>query len=122
MHSTRVGRADRDPPAFLLPTDPCYRGWIAGLLQMFNPGLSDLDSLVLRCRNGKAKSYLAEAVACLKAGAFRAAIVVTWVAVVHDVLAKLDELAHGGDANAQRRLDEFHRAVATADLKSKPRL
>jgi hypothetical protein len=85
---------------------------------MFPPGLSDVDALVLRCRNGKAKSYLAEAVTCLKAGAFRAAIVVTWVAVVHDLLAKLEQLALAGDKNAQTKLDEFNRIVAAGDIKA----
>jgi len=80
-------------------------------------GLSDLDALVLRCGNPKARSYLAEAVTCLKAGAFRASIVVTWVAVVHDLLSKFEQLSLAGDKNAQKQVDEFHRIVATNDVK-----
>lgn len=85
---------------------------------MFATGLSDLDELVLRCRNPKARSYIAEAIACLKAGAFRASIVVTWVSVVHDLLAKLEQIALAGDKNAQIKVDEFHRIVEAGDLKS----
>lgn len=85
---------------------------------MFAAGLSDLDALVLRCRDAKARSYIAEAVSCLKAGAFRASIVVTWVAVVHDLLAKLEQLALAGDKNAQTKIDEFHRIVGAGDVKA----
>ena len=35
-------------------------------------GLGDLDELVLTCRTEEARSYIAEAVACYKAGGFRA--------------------------------------------------
>ncbi len=83
---------------------------------MYSNVLSDLDELVLRCRDGKARSYLTEAVTCLKAGACRAAIVVTWVAVVHDLLSKLEELALGGDNNAQQKVEAFHRIVEQNDL------
>lgn len=85
---------------------------------MFPPALSDLDALVLRCRDTKARSYIAEAVTCLKAGAFRASIVVTWVAVVHDLLAKLEQLSLAGEKKAQTKLDEFRRIVSTGDVKA----
>lgn len=85
---------------------------------MFVAGLSDLDALVLRCRDPKARSYIAEAVTCLKAGAFRAAIVVTWVAVVHDLLAKLEQLALAGDKNAQTKVDQFRQLVSAGDVKA----
>ena len=64
--------------------------------------LGDLDELVISCRTEEARSYLSEAVACYKAGAFRACIVAAWIAVVYDLLAKISELALSGDAEAQR--------------------
>jgi hypothetical protein len=79
-------------------------------------GISDLDVLVLECRNGVARSYIAEAVACVKIGTFRAAIVVTWVAVVHDLIAKLDELAAMGDSNAELKIKSFRNAVAHSNF------
>jgi hypothetical protein len=85
---------------------------------VFPPSLSDLDALVLRCRDPKARSYLAEAVTCLKAGAFRASIVVTWVAVVHDLLSKLEQLSLGGDRNAQTKIEEFRRIVGDGDVRA----
>jgi hypothetical protein len=69
-------------------------------------GLSDLDELVISCRSEEARSYVSEAVACYKAGAFKACIVATWIAVVYDLLAKIRELALGGDAEAQQITDE----------------
>ena len=80
--------------------------------------LSDLDALVLRCRDAKARSYIDEAVVCLKAGAFRAAIVVTWVAVVHDLRTKLEQLAFAGDKNAQKKVENFRQIVSDGDLQA----
>jgi hypothetical protein len=85
---------------------------------MYAATVSDLDQLVLRCRDPKARSHLGEAVTCLKSGAFRAAIVVIWVAVVHDLLAKFEQLALAGDKNAQARLDEFRRIVRAGDVRA----
>jgi hypothetical protein len=83
---------------------------------MFPSALSDLDGLVLQCRDAKARSYVAEAVTCIKVGAFRTAIVVTWVAVVHDLLAKLDQLSLGGDKKAQGKVDGAARRVWVCPL------
>jgi hypothetical protein len=63
--------------------------------------LGDLDELVISCRTAEARTYVAEAVSCYKAGAFRSCIVAAWIAVVYDLLAKIRELALGGDAAAQ---------------------
>jgi len=68
---------------------------------MVAQGLIDLDELVLRCRDEHARSYIAEAVACYKAGAFRASIVATWIAVVLDILHKLRELELTGNGAAK---------------------
>jgi hypothetical protein len=62
--------------------------------------LADLDELSLRCRDDRAKSYISEAIASYRAGAYRAAIVTTWVAVAFDVIEKLRELSLQGDARA----------------------
>ena len=65
-------------------------------------GLGDLEELVLSCRTDEARSYISEAVACYKAGASRACIVSTWIAVVFDLIEKIRELSLAGDAEAQR--------------------
>ena len=69
--------------------------------------LGDLDELVQNCRTAEARAYVAEAVSCYKAGAFRACIVATWIAVVYDLIAKIRELALGGDAAAQVIVNEL---------------
>lgn len=69
--------------------------------------LGDLDELVQNCRTADARAYVAEAVACYKVGSFRACIVSTWIAVVYDLIAKIRELALGGDAAAQTIVDEL---------------
>ena len=63
--------------------------------------LADLDELILTCRNEEARGYVAEAAACYRAGAYRACIVSTWIAVVFDLISKIRELALSGDKEAQ---------------------
>ncbi len=69
--------------------------------------LRDLDELVQSCRDQEARSYIAEAVICYKAGAFRACIVATWIAVVFDLIAKIRELSLSGDAEARRIIEDL---------------
>lgn len=78
--------------------------------------LSDLDELVLRCRDSKARSHIVEAIVCLKAGAFRAAVVMTWIAVVHDLLGKMRQLSLGGDATATTKVQAFERNAKNGDV------
>jgi hypothetical protein len=59
-----------------------------------------------------AREYIAEAVACYQAEAFRATIVSTWIAAVFDFMYKMQELALSGDKEAQKitdHLDRIHR-------------
>ncbi len=78
--------------------------------------LSDLDELVLKCRDEKAKSYIKESVSCYKSGAFRSAIVSTWIAVIFDIIDKLKDLALAGDKEAEKQLDEFEKARKAGDI------
>lgn len=80
--------------------------------------LSDLDELVLKCRDQKAKSYIREAVACYKAGAFRSAIVSTWIAVSFDIIEKLKELSLAGDKEAEKQIEAFEKARRIGDITS----
>jgi len=72
---------------------------------MYQDYFVDFDELILRCRDKRAKQYIAEAVSCYRAGAFRACIVTTWIAVVFDYINKLQELALTGDREAQQHVD-----------------
>jgi hypothetical protein len=77
--------------------------------------LADIDELLLRCRDEEARQYIAEAVASYKTGAFRACIVVTWIAVLYDFLYKLRELELAGDGQAKAKLEEFEKASKGKD-------
>lgn len=69
--------------------------------------LSDLDELILRCRTAQSREYIAEAVSCYRAGAYRAVIVNTWIAIVYDLIDKIRELSISGDAGAKRLISSF---------------
>jgi len=78
--------------------------------------LSDLDELILRCKDEQAKKYIREAVSCYKVGAFRSSIVATWIAIVFDFLDKLRELSLTGDKKADAQLEEFEKARRDKDI------
>jgi hypothetical protein len=84
---------------------------------MASQGFIDLDELILLCRNEKAKSFIQEAVQCYKSGSYRQAIVATWIAVVYDVIHKLQELELAGDANAVKVLERYEKIRQAGDLK-----
>lgn len=78
--------------------------------------LADLDELVLRCKDAQSRDYVAEAVASYRAGAYRASIVATWIAVVFDFLHKLRELERTGDPMARTVLEEFEKVRGSSDI------
>lgn len=59
-----------------------------------------LDDLVNQVRDPTSRPHLAEAIAAYNVGAYRAAIISTWVAVSLDITSKIRELADQGDAAA----------------------
>lgn len=72
-----------------------------------NETLADIESLSLRCRSEQSRDYIAEATLCYRAGAYRAAIVSTWIAVVFDLIDKIRDLAVAGDAAARELESKF---------------
>ncbi|OEZ60124.1 hypothetical protein [Duganella sp. HH105] len=62
--------------------------------------LFDIEVLALRCRSEQSKTYISEAVLCYQTGAYRAAIVSAWIAVIFDLVDKVRELALAGEGNA----------------------
>lgn len=80
--------------------------------------LTDLDELVLLCRDERAKAYLREAVASYRVGAFRAAIVATWIAVCFDFIEKLQELALAGDKEAEEQVVKLEKIRSSGDITS----
>ena len=78
-----------------------------------------LEDLLNNVRDRESRRYLEEAIRAYNVGAFRAAIVATWVAVAFDLIAKIRQLAASGDAAANdfiRTLDQAIEADNTNRL------
>jgi hypothetical protein len=83
---------------------------------MKNQGLSDIDSLCLAVRDIESRRLIYEAVAAYRGGAFRAAILSTWVAVAYDIIAKARELAAQGETIPQAFITELDAAISGNDI------
>lgn len=59
---------------------------------MYNYHLADLDELILKCRDENVRLLVREAVACYRAGAYRACIIISWLALVRDFTIKIEIL------------------------------
>src|SRR5262249_2782091 len=79
--------------------------------------LADLDELVVRVRNAESRRNVEDAVRVLRAGSPRAAILLTWLAVVYDVLGKLRELDESGDLSAKTFREEYDAIRASGEVK-----
>lgn len=79
--------------------------------------LTDLDELALTVRDAKAKLYITEAIDAYRGGAYRAAIVSTWIAVTFDIISKIRELASQSDGAAKKVVDELDRAITAKDVR-----
>lgn len=77
--------------------------------------LADIEALLLRCRSEQSKEYVSEAVLCYRSGAYRAAIVGTWIAVVFDLMDKIRELALSGDGAAVTLQTQYERYLEQVD-------
>ena len=80
-------------------------------------GLTDIDSLALVVRDPESKRLIGEALSAYRGGAFRSAIVSTWIAVDYDIIAKAKELAAHGDAAAIAFVREVEQAIQNSDVK-----
>jgi hypothetical protein len=79
--------------------------------------IMDLDELHLMCRNEKARLLISDAIKCYKIGAYRQAIVATWIAIVYDYIAKLQELDIAGDKQAKQDHADYEMIRASHDIK-----
>lgn len=80
-------------------------------------GLTDIDSLALSVRDPESKRLIIEAISAYRGGAFRSAIVSSWVAVDYDIIAKAKELSAHGDAAAIAFVQEIEQAIQNNDVK-----
>lgn len=76
--------------------------------------LSNLDELLQKVRNTHSKNYLNEAIASYRIGAYRAALITTWIAVCVDIIEKIKELSLGDDPIA-KRLEERLNGINSND-------
>ncbi|MNV02672.1 hypothetical protein D3C71_929110 [compost metagenome] len=74
--------------------------------------LADIETLALRCRSERAREYIGEAILCYRAGAYRSAIVNTWIAVVFDLVDKVRELALAADPAARAINAQYETYIA----------
>ncbi len=65
---------------------------------------SDLEALTLQCRNERTREFVREAVDALNAGALRSCVVMTWAAVVFDLISKIYELHIIADDDTRKRV------------------
>jgi hypothetical protein len=78
--------------------------------------LSDLDELALSVRDVRSRAYIFEAISVYRAGAYRAAIISTWIAVAYDTISKIRELANQGDNAAQAYVAKLDKAISGKEV------
>jgi|AMWB02.1.fsa_nt_gi hypothetical protein len=83
---------------------------------MVSQGLTDIDSLCLSVRDRESRRLISEAVTAYRGGAFRSAIMSTWIAVAYDIISKARELAAQGEAVPKAFVDELDSAIASSDI------
>lgn len=83
---------------------------------MVSHGLTDIDSLSLSVRDGESRRLISEAVSAYRGGAFRSAIMSTWIAVAYDIISKARELAAQGESAPKAFVDELDSAIASSDI------
>lgn len=74
--------------------------------------LSDLERIQHDVVDVRSRGLVAEVVRCYEGGAYRAALVSLWVAVVADLTAKIRYLAESGDGEAGNVIADLDEALA----------
>ena len=82
-----------------------------------NLELSNVDVLALSVRDPQSRQLICEAIAAYRGGAFRPALVSTWIAVAYDIISKARELAGQGDAAARAFVRELDNAITESDTR-----
>ena len=77
---------------------------------------ADLEDLISKVRDARARRHIREAVLAYGTGAYRASIVMTWIAVIYDIIDKIQELELGGDLGARGHLQRLDAIRASNNL------
>ena len=72
---------------------------------------SDLENTPAKCRSHKTANIFSEAIRCYNSGAYRAATILCWNAIVVDLLEKLAELSQAGEPEAETERKAFFDAL-----------
>jgi len=79
--------------------------------------LTDLDELALSVRDRIARSYILGAVDAYRGGAYRSAIVSTWIAVTFDIISKIREISSQGNPMAKDFIITLDKAIKAKQIK-----
>lgn len=74
-------------------------------------GLTDIDSLALAVRDRESRRLIVEAISAYRGGAFRSAVMSTWVAVAYDIISKARELSAQGEGAARAFIADLDHAI-----------
>lgn len=83
---------------------------------MQSQGVSDIDVLALSVRDPESKRLIHEAITAYRGGAFRSAIMSTWISVVYDIFSKARELSVQGDAAATAFMAKVDSAISSQSV------
>ncbi len=70
-------------------------------------GLTDLDELIETILDQDSKRYIIEALNAYRGGAYRAAIISTWIAVFYDIISKLRALYNISDDVTRKEIEKI---------------
>ena len=79
--------------------------------------LKDLEEIQHEVIEPSSRTLLREVVKCYEAGAYRAALVSLWIAVVSDLTCKIRRLAESGDGEAKIVIDTLDLAIERHNVK-----
>lgn len=79
--------------------------------------LTDLEQIKHSVDNDHIRPLVAEAIRCYESGAYRAALVSLWIAVVADLTSKIRGLAETGDGEAKKLVQDLDKALANQDIR-----
>lgn len=79
------------------------------------PHLHDMEELVNSIEDDQAKDYMKEAMSCYMASAYRACIVLTYIALFDDIIKKLGELSNV-NGKARKIYNEAQKKINSQDV------
>lgn len=79
--------------------------------------MRDLSELEAEVKSHDSRPHFREAVQAYRAGAYRACIVETWVAITLDLMSKISRMADEGEGEAIKKRDVINKAFTGKDIK-----